>query len=139
MSGDTVLRIFMALCGLFVAWTLARSLFSGRIILAGRNVLRSSEAPAYWKTVGINVLIVLTFALAIWVPERIRTPVFFIGVMTSIILQAHLSGLVGRFNGTFWSRERGDAGFRNGMIVHWALLALMVVLLVAGLLLDRPA
>lgn len=133
MSTDTVLRIFMGLCGLFVAGALAHSLFNGRITLAGRKVLRSSEAPAYWKTVGINVLLVLTFALAIWVPERIRTPVFFIGVVISFLLQAHVSGLVGRFNGTFWSRARGDAGFRNRMIAYWAMLAMFAALLAAGL------
>lgn len=74
MSFETVLRIFMGLCGLFVAGTLAHSLFTGRITLAGRKVSRSGEPPVYWKTVGINVLPVLTLALAIWVPERIRTP-----------------------------------------------------------------
>ncbi len=139
MSVDTVYRILMGVCGLFVAGALVHSLFTGRITLAARNIARSSAAPTYWKAVGINVLLALTIALAILAPERIMAQVFFIGFLISLLLQAHVSGLVLRFNGTFWSRARGDPGFRTWMIVYCGMIALFIVILIAKLAMDPSA
>jgi hypothetical protein len=123
MSFDTVMRIFFGLCALFFAGLLVRSLVTGRTILAARKLTRAEDRRTYWGAIGIDVLVVLTIAVAAFMPERLRVPVFLIGVMTSQLLTARLAGEIPRLGGKILSREKGDAGYRNMVIFYWVMLA----------------